>query len=390
MRATYVTAIVIAVLTGIWLASGQFTADEGASEHPSLKEINARASAVVDGKAPTAVRARVIHAVALPEWVKVRGRTENKRTVEVRAETRGRVVERPAERGDRVVAGDLLCRLAIEDRQARVTEAKAAVNQARIEYQGSLSLQDRGFQSETAIAQAKARLATAQAQLEAATLDVARTFIRAPFAGVVEATPLNIGDFVQSGAACASVVDLDPMLLVGRVSERDVFRFTTGANAIGRLVTGEMVTGPVTFIGQLADPGTRTYRVEVTAPNADYKLRSGVTTELDIAVGEVAAHKISPAVLALDDEGRIGVRTVDHDNRVRFHLVEIVADDKDGVWVSGLPLVVTLITVGQQLVVAGERVTVQFQGDRETLAPTSHAGDVEGGAGGTGNMAASS
>lgn len=79
----------------------------------------------------------------------------------------------------------------MEDRQARVGQATEAVNQAQIEHGGSLRLQDGGFQSKTAIAQAKSRLATAEAQLEAATLDLERTFIRAPFDGVVEQTLLN-------------------------------------------------------------------------------------------------------------------------------------------------------------------------------------------------------
>ena len=369
MRKTYITAAAIALATALWFASGYLKAGESVAEHPSLAQANERASAAIGDMAPTAVRGRVIHAFALPERVNVRGRTENKRTVDVRAETNGRVVERPVERGDRVTVDDLLCRLAVEDRQARVTQAKENVNQARIEYQGSLRLQDRGFQSETAIAQARARLATTQAQLQAALLDVQRTQVRAPFAGVVEDTPLEIGDYAQPGTPCASVVDLDPMLLVGRVSERDVYRFGVGANANGQLATGETVSGPVSFVGQQADQGTRTYRVEVTVANADYALRSGITTDIAIDVGQVDAHKISPAVLALDDEGRVGVRIVDATNRVRFQRVDIVADDEDGVWVRGLPAVTTLITVGQQLVVAGQRVEVQFQDDKTLAAP---------------------
>ena len=364
MRKTYITAAVIALATVLWFVSGALTAGEGPTEHPSLAEANERARAEVGDMPPTAVRGRVIHAVALPERVKVRGRTENKRTVEVRAETSGRVVERPVERGTRVAAGDLLCRLAVEDRNARLAQAEAAVEQARIEYEGSLRLQDRGFNSETAIAQAKARLATAQAQREAAVLDVQRTAVRAPFAAVVEDAPLEIGDYAQPGTVCASLVDLHPMLLVGSVSERDVSRFGIGANADGQLMTGQTVSGPVSFVGQQADRGTRTYRVEVTVPNPDYALRSGITTEIAIDVGAVEAHKISPAVLALDDAGNVGVRIVDAEDRVRFQHVAIIADADDGVWVRGLPAVTTLITVGQETVVAGERVDVQFQSER--------------------------
>ena len=370
MRGTYITALVIAIPTGVWLLSGFLSTEERVSEHPTLAEANALLAKNADNKVPTAVRARTIHAQTLAEQLSVRGRTENKRTVQVRAETQGRVVARPVERGDRVEAGELLCRIAVEDRQGRITQGKEAVNQARIEYLGSLKLKDRGFQSETAIAQARARLATAQAQLQTAALDLERTFVRAPFDGVVEDTELEVGDYAQPGTACARIVDLDPMLLVGQITERDVYRVNVGAATTGRLASGAMVSGTVSFLAQQADPATRTYRIEVMVPNPGYELRSGITAEIDIEVGEILAHKITPAVLALDDEGRVGTRIVDADMRVRFRQVEIVDDDRDGVWVTGLPRQTTLITVGQELVVAGERVVVQMQESAEP-APDS-------------------
>ncbi len=361
MRRTHLTALLIVLATGVWLASGYYGGDDAVADHPSISEQNAHSTANGVRREPTVVRAQTLAASAYSDEVKIRGHTENKRTVEVRAETQGRVVERPVERGTNVAAGDLLCRLAVEDRQARVSQAKEAVNQAQIEHEGSLRLQDGGFQSKTAIAQAKSRLATAEAQLEAATLDLERTFIRAPFGGVVEQTLLEVGDYAQPATPCARIVDLDPMLLVGQVSERDVGRLAIGGTAVGVLASGETATGSISFVGHQADPATRTYRVEATVANPDHRLLSGATAEIAIVVGEVGAHRISSAVLALDDAGQMGVRTVDADSRVRFHPVEIVADADRGVWVTGLPSTVTLITVGHELVVDGERVEVRLQ-----------------------------
>ena len=360
MRGTYITALVITVVIGIWLLSGFLTAADRVSEHPSLAEANGRRVQASDPEAPTPVRARTIHATLRSELLTLRGRTENKRTVVVRAETSGRVVARPVERGDSVASGDLLCQIAAEDRRSRVEEGEEDVNQARLEHAGSLKLKDRGLQSETAIARARATLASAQAQLDAAVLDLERTYVRAPFEGVVEDVQLEVGDYAQLGAPCARIVDLDPMLLVGQVTERNVDRIVVGSPAAGRLSTGAEVGGTISFVGYEADPGTRTYRVEVTVPNADSRLRSGVTAEIEIPIGELLAHKITPAVFALDDEGRLGVRIIGADDRVEFRLVEVVADDRDGVWVTGLPRQTTLITVGQEFVSAGELVSVRM------------------------------
>lgn len=374
MRKTYVSAAVISILATLWLVSGMLREPRPAAPK-SLTESNARMQAEQEDRAPTRVRARVVRAQPQTERVTLRGWTANKRTVEVKAETSGRVLERPVEKGARVAAGQLLCRISMDDRTARMTEAQEAVNQARIEYEGAMKLLDRGLVSETLLATSKARLAAAQAQLAHSELEVQHTTVRAPFAGLVEDTHVEVGAFVQPGTPCATVIDLDPMLLAGRVSERDVHSVVLGGQAEGALASGERVTGTVTFVGKQSDPATRTYPVEVQVPNPGYRLRSGITTEIFLPIGTQLAHKVSPSLLALDDAGRIGLRTLDAENRVEFHLVQVIGDDAGAVWVSGLPEVATLITVGQELVVPGERVDVTFEATTDITTPAK-SGDV--------------
>lgn len=360
MRTTYLTAGAIALAIVVWLLSGQMASGDPV-RHQTLAESNAEALARTQDKAPTRVRARVMNATPQFQHVVLRGKTESKRVVEVRSETSGRVIERPVERGAYVTQGDLLCRLAMDDREAALAEARESLNQARIEYEGSLKLKQRGFQSDTAIAQTKARLAAAEAKLARSALEVSRTEIRAPFDGVVETIHQDVGDYVNVSAPCVTVVDADPMLLIGRVAEKDVHRLLLDQNATGLLSNGTTVTGPVTFIGQQSDPATRTYAVEIQIPNPERAIRSGITTEIRIPVAETMAQKVSPAVFTLDDAGHIGIRIVNADYRVELHPVTIIREAPDGVWVSGLPNVATVITVGQELVVAGEMVEVDFE-----------------------------
>jgi len=361
VRTTYITAAVIALLIGAWLLSGQFGADRSRAEHPTLAEARQQDRAAAEDETLTRVRGRIIHAEPKTANVVVRGHTENKRTVQVKAETGGRIAERAVEKGERVREGQLLCRIDLDHREAQQLEAREALNQARIDYDGTLRLKDRGLVSETLLATSRAKLAAAEASLTRIDLDIAHTRIQAPFAGLVEDVHVERGDFVQPGTACATVIDLDPMLLVGRVSERDVGRLTVGATAAGRMIDGTMVQGTVTFIGKQSDVTTRTYPVEVQVANAEYELRSGITTEIIVPVETRPAHRVSSALLALDDAGAIGIRTVDGEGVVAFHPVEIPAEDGGAVWVSGLPDVTTLITVGQELVVPGQRVEVDYE-----------------------------
>jgi len=372
MRKTYITATLIAVALAGWLLSGQLGKDDTRTP-ASLAEMQREQQRVQDDSAPTRVRVSVIRASEQNRYVKVRGKTENKRTVDVKVELEGRIVNRPVERGSVVAANDLLCELSVEDRTASLNEARESLNQARIEYQGALSLKERGFNSQTAIAGAKARLAAAQANLSRRQLDVQKIKVRAPFAGIVEDVQLEIGDFVTPGANCATIVDLDPMLLRGRVSEMDVVQLEVGVVAQGRLSNGNIVEGPVTFIGQQSDPGTRTYPIEIQLDNKSHTLRSGITTEILIPVENVLAQNISPALLSLDDAGGLGVRTVNAQNIVEFHSINILSDDRDGAWVTGLPNRAAVITVGQELVTAGERVDPIFQGSQNMPAQSPNS-----------------
>lgn len=360
MRKTYIIATLIAVAIGLWLFSGQI--DEGEPvRHGTLAAQNTKSSAAAEDRTPTRVRARTSQAQTYTASVLVRGRTENKRSVDVRAETQGRVESRPVEKGTRVEAGALLCRLAIEDRNASLNEAREGFNQARIDFDGAQRLKAKGFQADSDIARARARLASAQASVERAKLAIARTYIRAPFDGIIEDTQAEIGDYLQPGAPCATVIDLDPMLLVGRISERDVAHLDVGSNATAELGDNTKLEGKVSFIGRQSDESTRTYPLEISIPNPDYRIRSGLTAQVRVPIGEVKAHLISPALLALDTAGNIGVRTLSDTDRVIWNNITIIDDEGSGAWITGLPDVAKIITVGQELVVPGEQVEAVFE-----------------------------
>jgi len=370
MRANYLTAASMAVLLVLWMLSGP-NKEGDAAPPASIEAANERMSAVADDREPSRVRARTMDAQTYTRQLVVRGQTENKRTVIVKAETAGRIAERPVERGDRVNAGALLCRINTDGRDATVNEASEALNQARIDHEGALRLKAQGLVSESNIAATKARLASAEGNLERAKVELARVAIRAPFAGIIEDIHAEAGAFVGPGGDCATIVALDPMLLVGSVSEKTVAALATGSTTKGVLADGREISGTLTFIGQQSDAETRTYPIEIEVPNPDYVLRSGITAEINVPVGDMPAHKISPALLALDDAGNTGIRLLDEDNRVFFQQVEILAQERDGIWLSGLPERATIITVGQEMVVPGEIVDPVFEGAGEMPAKAS-------------------
>jgi membrane fusion protein, multidrug efflux system len=172
----------------------------------------------------------------------------------------------------------------------------------------------------------------------------------------VEKRAAEIGNFLNVGDPVATVVDFDPILVIGQVTERDVPRVKVGMTGTARLITGDVLQGKIRFIGATADEQTRTFRVELEVPNPDKHIIQGLSTELRLPVADLPAHLVSPAILTLADNGDIGVKTLNAENIVEFHPVTIVADGPDGIWLAGLPEKVTFITVGQEFVQPGQKV----------------------------------
>lgn len=367
MKRSHLAALVVASLFVLWMLSGQLGADDDSEPAPSLAAAREARNADQERDTLTRVRVRTLDAETRQTRLVVRGRTEANRSVSIRSETSARVVAVPVAEGSLVETDDLLCRLDEGNRGARLEESEAAVRVAEMEYQGARRLDERGLQSANAIARAGADLAMARAQRRQHELELDYTRIRAPFAGVLERRPVELGDFLQAGGLCGEVLDLDPLLLVGHVAERDIRRLATGSDAGGRLLTGEQVRGEIRYLARAADPATRTFRIEVAIPNPDMDMRAGITTEIHLPGPRRPAHRIPAAVLALDDAGELGVRIVNDDDQVEFHYIEILEDAPEGLWVTGLPDRIRLIVVGQELVLPGERVE-PVQAEREPSA----------------------
>lgn len=348
MKRSYVIAGLMALAATGWIVSGQV-----GGRPPAVPK--AKPAVAAEQPLPR-VRVRTLRAEERANELVLFGHTEAERKVDLRAETVGRVEELATTKGRPVAEGDLVVRLAMDDRRARLAEADALVGQYRIAYEAAKQLSEKAFRSRVKLAEAKAQLEMALAKRADIRLDIQRTAIGAPFAGVVDALPVEIGDYAAVGTVVATVVDLDPILVVADVGERDVARIAVGAAATAHLTTGEVLRGRVRYVAKTGQPATRTFRVEVAVDNPDGHIAEALTAELRLPLGRVLAHRVSPAVLTLSDEGVVGVKAVGAGDRVAFFPVTMIADTPDGIWLGGLPDTVRVITVGQEFVRVGQRV----------------------------------
>lgn len=317
----------------------------------------AEAKAPAASETPT-VQTRMTPETVRPVQVVMRGRTEAARSVVVRSETAGVVAATPTPEGSFVRQGQVLCRLAVDARQASLDQARAAQKSRQLQREAAARLAEKGYRSETQVLEAQANLDAANAAVRAAEIALGQVNIKAPFAGVFDRRDAEVGTYLSPGQPCGVMIELNPLLVVGDAPETEAARLRAGAPARATLVSGQVLNGRVRYVARDADPQTRTYRVEVTASNPGNAVRSGLSAELHVDAGAGPAHLVPVSALVLDSAGRQGVRYVQADGRVAFAPITVLEETREGLWVSGLSGAVNLITVGQSFVADGQKVRV--------------------------------
>ena len=173
---------------------------------------------------------------------------------------------------------------------------------------------------------------------------------------MLDRRPVEVGHLVEVGDGVATLLELDPLLVVGDVAEVDTRGLRVGMPGEAELVTGERVAGRVRYVAHEADAATRTFRLELEVPNPGHRLPAGTSAVIRLPLEPVPAHEVSSAALVLNDAGALGVQTVDDAGVVRFHAASIARAGPDSVWLTGLPERLRLITVGQGFVRPGQKV----------------------------------
>lgn len=317
-----------------------------------------------DTDTPEAPRVRVLaqRSVAQPvaTTVVLRGRTEAMRQVEIRSETSGLIVSDPLRRGASVQAGDRLCEVAPGVRKAALDEAQARMTEAEINFRAASGLSESGFATDVRLANARAALQSAQAGVDRAVEEMARLVMHAPFDAILETDTAELGSLLQPGAICATLIQLDPIKLVGYATEAQVDRLEQDAPAGARLASGREVMGTVSFIARSADAQTRTFRVDVTIPNPDGRIRDGQSADIIVQAQDQTGHLLPSSALTLNDTGELGLRLVDDAGLVSFAPAQILRDSAEGIWLAGLPDEIGAITVGQEFTREGARVHVTW------------------------------
>lgn len=358
-RSKYVAGALVLLIVG-WMGSGMvMPAEEEQATEPTPAETAAT---------PIAVAVEQSASKAVPEVFTAEGQTATDRESAVRAETGGTIAEVLVTKGDMVSEGQVLARIDAAQRTADLRRAELAQERAARELANAETLLERGVSTNDRVVGARSDLAAAEAGLANAREAMGNLEITAAFGGRLESLNIEAGEFIGAGTEVARVVDLDPLLVTFQVPQQAVSQLKVGQPAQIDFVTGTSKQGTLKFLSSAANAQTRTFTAEVEVPNADLAVPAGISAEVFIPTGESRAHFISPAILSLNTDGALGVKAVGDENIVAFYPVEIIRAETNGVWVAGLPEELTLITIGQGYVNAGEVVDPRAEDEMDATS----------------------
>ena len=343
------TKFVYLIFIGLiaWFAFGMFFAPQKVIEEPKAKLMK--------------VNVEKLTAKDIIADILIYGHTEASEKINLKIRTSGIVKTINKKKGQYAKKGDAILTLAMEDRMAKLRAAQATKDKAEMEFNTAKTLLAQDLISRVDFVSSEASYKSARANLDQIILDIEHTVLRAPFDGFVNELSIEEGSYVKSGEDVGIFLNLNPIKIKAELPEKYITRVKKGVVANAILSSKQKIDAMLVYIGTIANSSTRTFSIELQANNKGDKIVEGLTAEINLPLDTVSAIKLSASsCLTFGDNGEVGVKIIDENNVVQFYPVEIIREEKDGLWVSGLPKHSNVIVAGAEFVKVGEKVEANF------------------------------
>jgi membrane fusion protein (multidrug efflux system) len=345
----------------LFLLLGAVLACDGAAESSEL------ASEEASSLARIRVRTALVRSAHLDHAERVVGVVRAFRKATVTAETAGRVLARPVERGQRVDTGHVLLeidasRLELALRKAEATLRAKQTNLAhatreqargeRLALQSAISEQQRD-DLQHALDRASDEHALARVERDTARRNLADARISAPFPGRVDDLRVDVGDYVSPGTPVATLVELSKARIFGGVTAIEAARLEAGSEARVTFADlgGETFVGELRSIGQVASEGDGTYPLEIWVEDAGGRLRDGLVAEIELPANPEAPSLLAHRAALLRRNGRPEAFVVEREGDTSIARLRSVRTGRSaGEWIE----ILDGLRAGDELVIDGQ------------------------------------
>lgn len=346
------TRLLVPLLVLLPLAGCGFAdAEQTAASKPEAAASPTAARIEVATLAPSDARIDI----ALP------GEVEGWRDALLASSLGGRVEAVNVANGDPVPSGKVLARVDAEIYAAQVEQAEARLALAEAGLKRTRSLGDMASGADVDKAETEVKVASASLRLAKAQLDQA--VIRAPFAGVVSAVDIEVGEFAAPGSPVLRLSQLDPVKVTLSVPDRDVVALQAGMPvSVTASARSGIYPGTIEHVGTAADLRTRAFPVEVSVPNPESELLPGMIVRVTASRAVASDTIVIPqewVVTTLEDQGVF----LERDHRAVWRPVTLGRVVRDQVVVaSGLGVGDRVVITGQRDLADGDEVLVDREG----------------------------
>ena len=356
-----IVAVVVAAVAagaGYWLgqrpaalqatASGQAAPGGASAKAPGMAGPAGGAAGGPGAGVP--VEVVKVATASLPQSITTVGSLRSDESVTIRPEVAGRVAAINFQEGQRVAKGAVLLRLDPSINEAEVLQARANLKLARSKYERAVDLSKSNFISGQARDEAENNLRVAEAAVALVEARLAKTEIRAPFAGVIGLRSVSIGDYVKEGADIVNLESIDLLKVDFRVPEVYMRLVKAGQPLQVALdaYPGKTFEGRVFAVNPLLDAAGRAVVIRAQVKNADAALRPGMFARVRLITSESTDSLVVPEQALVPQGSEQFVFKVVDGRAVRAK-VEV------GQRREGKVEVVSGVTAGEVVVVSGHQ-----------------------------------
>lgn len=344
MKQAHTSSFLVLLMMTLVLACGQAPEQAAAGDKPS------------SGGEPPAPKVKAVPvAVAAVEVGPARSFYATTATIEaqshavVMSRTDGVVRDILVEEGDQVEKGQTLLVMEDEQEKLAVKQARLELERVQLSHQRTVKMKKLGVLSDQEYDESGNALASAEAALEVAELNLSFTRVIAPFEGVIVRRLVDLGDHIGNNVELFQMMDVTPLLLRIHIPANRMGNLEVGQNLSLTLdSTGEEVTGEIHLISPIVNPDTGT--VKVTARLTDYppSTRPGDFTAVRIVTERRENALLVPSIAVFEEQGRSVLFTV-VDGKAVQHQV------KSGFVMDGVTEIREGLTADAMVVVRGQR-----------------------------------
>lgn len=253
----------------------------------------------------------------LSESLRVVGSVAPNETASIRPEMSGLIRAIHFEEGRKVKKGDLLVKIDDSELQAQLAQTRSRHELAKLNLARAENLRQTQSNTQADVDRARSEFAAAEADIDLLKVRLARTEVRAPFDGVVEARTLSPGDYVNTQSIITTVNDLSRLKVEFQVPERQLAKVRPGTRFTVRSTTveaGTRVEGEVYFVNSVIDRATRSSSVKGYVSSDAPGLKAGMFCEIEVVLdvrkgtlavpeGAILIDQRGPQLVTVADQG---------------------------------------------------------------------------------------